>query len=113
MKQYNYKDLERIYIYRISPKCKQQLGEKILEPYPQAMIRRVLAFQDDTTTKARHPFSDAEYDELYARGSWSSKEYPGLFYLVDIYIHPLTIVEALANKVYRTNDPDLIKAMLP
>lgn len=38
MKQYNYKDLERIYIYRISPKCKQQLGEKILEPYPQAMI---------------------------------------------------------------------------
>lgn len=103
MKQYNYKDLEKIYIDRISPKCKQQLGEKILEPYPQAMIRKALD----------NSISRGEIIELTARGSWSSKEYPGLLYLVDLYIHPLTIVEALANKVYRTNDPDLIKAMLP
>ena len=103
MKQYNYKDLERIYIERISPKCKQQLREKILEPYPQAMIRKAL---DNSSSRG-------EIIELTARGSWSSKEYPGLLYLVDLYIHPLTIVEALANKVYRTNDHDLIKAMLP
>lgn len=117
MKQYNYRDLEKIYIDRISPKCKQQLGEKILEPYPQAMIRKVLAFQDDKTTKARYPFTNAEYDELNARGSWSSKEYPGLFYLVDTYMNPLSILRACMKKVERTaketNDPDLIKAMLP
>lgn len=125
MKQYNYKDLERIYIDRISPKCKQQLGEKILEPYPQAMIRKVLAFQDDTTTKARYPFTNAEYDELNARGGWNytknrkliTYEYPGLFYLVDTYMNPLSILRACMKKVERlakeTNNPDLIKAMLP
>lgn len=113
MKTYNYKDLENIFIDRISPKCKRALGSKILDPYPQAMIRKALAFQDDQTTKARYPFTPAEYDELTARGSWKAKEYPGLLYLVDIYISPLTVIGALMEKVYRTQDPDLIKAMLP
>lgn len=113
MKQYNYRDLEKIFIDPISPKCKRALGSKILEPYPQAMIRKALAFQDDKTTKARYPFTNAEYEELTARGSWNAKEYPGLSYLVDTYISPLTVIGSLMKKVYRTQDPDLIKAMLP
>lgn len=103
MKQYNYRDLEKIYIDPISPKCKHQLGEKILEPYPQAMISKAID----------NNLNPDDFIELKARGSWYAKEYPGLLYLVDIYIHPLTIVGSLMKKVYRTSDPDLIKAMLP
>ena len=113
MKPYNYKDLQKIFIQPISPKCKRLLGTKILDPYPQAMIKKALAHQDDQTTTARYPFTAAEYEELTARGNWKAKEYPGLFYLVDIYISPLTVIGALMKKVYRTQDPDLIKAMLP
>ena len=103
MKLYHYRDLEKIYIAKVSPRCKRALGAKIIEAYPQAMICKALD----------NSISREDIIELTARGSWQSKEYPGLLYLVDIYIHPLTAVEALANKFYRTNDRDLIKAMLP
>lgn len=103
MKTYNYRDLEKIYLDPISPKCKRTLGSKIIEPYPQAMIRKALD----------NDLNRDDFIELTTRGSWNSKEYPGLLYLVDVYIHPLTIVGSLMKKVYRTSDHDLIKAMLP
>ena len=35
----SYKDLEKEFGTRVSPKCKKQLGDKIFDDYPQRMIK--------------------------------------------------------------------------
>jgi hypothetical protein len=89
-----YRDLKKIYLAPISAKCQRILGDKIAEPYPQEMITKALS----------NSITNKDYTELIKRGCWSSIEYPGLLYLCDIYIHPLTQVEAylkLADKLER------------
>lgn len=85
-----YKDIENIYGMKISKKHKELLGTKILEPYPQAMIKKALKYN----------LSDKEVTELYKIGKQDKAvEYPGLYYICTIFIHPLTHCQA-AIKAY-------------
>lgn len=104
MKKISYKDLEKMYMARVSLKCKRALGDKIYEDYPQLIIRKKL--KDEW-------LEDADYRELSKRGGWGSKEYPGLHYLVEVFISPFTTIESLVKKIVATGDKELIKEMLP
>ena len=89
-----YKDIEKIYGMRIPKKFKVMLGDKILDDLPQEMISKALDYN----------LSDADIQILGRVGHQSrrkSYEYPGLYYICAIFIHPLTKYQALAKKVDR------------
>lgn len=93
----SYKDLEKEFGTRVSPKCKKQLGDKIFDDYPQRMIKTALEFND---------FTDAEYWELSKRGRWKKgSEYPGLHYLCTVFIHPLTYLHRVFDTAEKCGVP--------
>ena len=46
----------------------------------------------------RYELTDMDYNYLYQVGNWRGK-YPGLNYLCTIYIHPLTKLQGLCQKI--------------
>jgi hypothetical protein len=80
-----YKSLENQYGLKISKKFKVMLGDKINDNYCQTMLKKALKYN----------LSKAEHDNIFKVGSQSSAEFPGLYHLCFIYIHPLTYLQAI------------------
>lgn len=71
---------------------KIEIERYINNPEVQIFINKALRYELTSTDK----------DTLYKIGSFKSKQYPKLNWLCLIYIHPLTILENCANKMYKT-----------
>ena len=82
-----FKSLEKIYISKVSGKCKKSLN--IENPVVQQWINKAIEYK----------LTSEDYKELLKIGNWKG-QYPGLNYLCTIYIHPLTCVQGFAKKVY-------------
>lgn len=80
-----YQSLENQYGLKINRKFKLMLGDKINDDYCQTMLKKAL----------KSNLSKAEHDNIFKIGSQSSSQYPGLYYLCFIYIHPLTYLQSI------------------
>lgn len=60
----------------------------INNPICQAYVQKAL---EDKLT-------DNEVDKIFEIGNWKS-QYPGLYYLCTIYIHPLTYLQGIIQKI--------------
>ena len=91
-KNISYKELENIYIKKISSKIKKLLNEKINDDYCQKMIKKAL----------QNKLTDDNHNKIFKIGNQSKNAlFPGLYYLCFIYIHPLTKFEGLNQKIQK------------
>jgi len=82
-----YKSLEKEYGCQISGKIKKMLGDKINHVFCQTMLEKALKYE----------LTDKDHRIIFNRGSQGSPDFPGLYYLCFIYIHPLTIAQSCLN----------------
>jgi len=60
----------------------------INSPVCQAYIQKAL----------NNKLTDSDIDNIFEIGNWRST-YPGLYYLCTIYIHPLTYLQGIVQKI--------------
>jgi len=89
---YTVKQLEKIYIRRIPKDRRNKIASYIDQEYPQQLINE--AINEVIYKRSNEEMSNLCTGEL-------SKKYPYLYWLVEIYIHPLTALQALAKKMER------------
>ena len=85
------KDIEKRYYKRIPRKFRIHLEKYINIPYVQEVLGRAL----------RYELTDRDNKEVFAKGKQGA-EYSGLYYIAFIFIHPLTIAQAIldcANRI--------------
>lgn len=75
------KDIKKIYLKNIPKRFRININKYIEDNYVQDVIRRALKYE----------LTDGDNKEIFRRGSHDNKEFPDLYWLVFIYIHPLTI----------------------
>ena len=85
------KDIEQRYCKRIPKKFKVNLEKYIYDARVQAWLKSAMEYE----------LTDAEVSYIYKIGNQKAKEYPGLYYIATIFIHPLTIAQAICEKAER------------
>jgi hypothetical protein len=87
------KDLQKTYLKSIPRNFAFAINQYISAPDVQAVLSKALNYK----------LSDADYNWLFKSGSHTSKQYPHLYWLCAIYIHPLTIGQYVAEQVSTFN----------
>ena len=85
------KEIQKEYLRRIPIKFAKPMEKYINEPIVQNYIDKAL----------RYELTNSDYNWLAEHGMHGSSEYPHLYWLCAIYIHPLTQLQELANKCER------------
>lgn len=77
------KQIQKRYKKRLPKRFVVDISKYIDQDDPQEFIKKALAYK----------LADSDYKTLFSIGRHKSKQYPKLYYLCCIYIHPLTIVQ--------------------
>jgi hypothetical protein len=77
------------HIYGAKLGKRQILSKWINNPICQNYIKKALEYK----------LTDSDADHLFKIGSWKSNQFPGLYYLCLIYIHPLTKLQGICQKL--------------
>jgi hypothetical protein len=67
------------------------LGDKINNNYCQNMLKKALEGK----------LTDKNHSDIWNKGNQSSKDFPGLYYLCFVFIHPLTYLQSLDKMAQR------------
>ena len=83
------KEIQKKYFKRIKPAFKIEIEKYIADATAQKYIKKAMQCK----------LTENDYKELFKIGSFKSENYRYLNWLCTVYIHPLTIVSHLANKL--------------
>lgn len=89
MSEITIQQIEKKMHSKIKAKFKNNISKFISDHEAQRLIKKSLEYN----------LSDLDRKKLYSIGLQTSKNYPGLYWLCCIFIHPLTPLQTLANKV--------------
>jgi len=79
------KAIEKKYGMPIKRSFKRDIEKYINDVYIQDILAKAM----------RYDLTDKEIDRIFEIGKHNSKQYPHLYYLATIYIHPLTYGQAI------------------
>ena len=89
------KQLQHKYLRRIPGKFKVEIEKYINEPKIQDFLKKAIKYR----------LTDAERNYIWQVGQHKSSQYPHLYWLLFIYMHPYTALGAIATKIQKLGEP--------